>query len=193
MATDYLLAVAATYFAVKLWRASVRAWAFAFAFTALASFTGGTYHGIGPHLHPKMDAALWKMTVFAIGLASFFLLTGAVVAMTEGTPRRALMLVALLIFVAYATWMIWHDEFKYVIADYGITLVAVAILSAVRARSPASRWILASIVVAVVAAAVQQLRLGLHPQFDHNATYHVIQVASLWLLYRGGSLLAPRT
>jgi hypothetical protein len=192
MATDYLLVVAAAYFAVRLWRRGARPWALAFAFTAIGSFTGGTYHGIGPHLHPKVDAALWKVTVFSIGLASFFLLTGAIVATTEGHVRRALMLFAVLMFIGYASWMIWHDDFKYVIADYGVSLVLVGLLSAiawVRSRLAAATWILGSIGVAVIAAAVQQSGIGIHPQFDHNAVYHLIQLVSLWLLYRGGVLL----
>ncbi len=192
MATDYVLVVAAAYFAVRLWRSGARPWALAFAFTAIGSFTGGTYHGIGPHLPPRVDAALWKVTVFSIGLASFFLLTGAIVATTEGPVRRALMLFAVLMFIGYATWMIWHDEFKYVIADYGLSLVLLGILSAMawaRIRLPAAPWILGSIAVAVLAAAVQQSGVALHPQFDHNALYHVIQLVSLWMLYRGGMLL----
>jgi hypothetical protein len=44
MATDYMLAIASTIFAILLWRRDVRLWAIAFLFTACGSFFGGTYH-----------------------------------------------------------------------------------------------------------------------------------------------------
>ena len=190
MLTDYILSAASIVFAVRLWQAGVRPWALAFAFTAMGSLLGGTYHGIGPQLDPRVDAALWKLTVYTIGLASFFLLTGAAVAATTGKTRRALVLTAVLKFVAYATWMIQHDYFIYVIVDYGLSLIIIAALYTIAwRRSAASPAVLSSIALAVIAAIVQQSRVSLHPNFDHNALYHVIQLASLWMLYRGGMLL----
>jgi hypothetical protein len=192
MLTDYILSAASFFFAVRLWRGGFRPWALAFAFTAIGSLAGGTYHGIGPLLDPRVDAALWKLTVYAIGLASFFLLTGGAVAATAGKTRRALVVIAVLKFVAYATWMIGHDDFVYVIVDYGLSLVIIAALYTIAwRRSAASPAVLSSIALAVIAAAVQQSRVSLHPNFDHNVLYHVIQLASLWMLYRGGMLLAP--
>jgi hypothetical protein len=187
MWTDYALAAAALYFAFALWRAAFRPWGLAFAFTALGTIAGGTYHGIGPMLHPQLDAAIWKLTVYAIGLASFFLLTGAAVTTTEGRLRRGLIFGALVKFGAYATWMITHEDFKWVILDYGVSLLVVGALFAAAWRtSPAAPWIVGSIAVAIVAACVQQARIGLSAQFDHNALYHVVQLLSLWMLYRGG-------
>ena len=69
VATDYLLAVAATIFGVRLLRAGAKMWALAFFATAVASLLGGTYHGIAWE-------PLWKPTVYAVGLASLFLLAG---------------------------------------------------------------------------------------------------------------------
>jgi hypothetical protein len=172
MATDYLLASASVVFAIRLWRTN-RAWAYAFLFTALGSFLGGTYHGFAA-------TWLWKPTVYAIGLASFFLLLPLV-------P-----LLAVLKFIAYATWMIAHDDFKYVIIDYGTTLLVLAVLQIVawlRHRAASAPWILGSIAVSVVGAFVQQSGFRLHEHFNHNDLYHVIQLVGLWLLYRGGLLL----
>src|SRR5687767_9447039 len=111
MITDYILGLGAAVFGVRLWEKNVRAWALAFLFTAAASFLGGTYHGFAPHHW------LWKATVYAIGLASFFLLSGAIVASVNGQAQRWLMTVAVAKFMAYATWMITHDNFINVIVD----------------------------------------------------------------------------
>jgi hypothetical protein len=43
--------------------------------------------------------------------------------------------------------------------------------------------------VAAVAGAIQWARLAPHVHFNHNDLFHVVQMASLYLLYRGGLLL----
>lgn len=176
VATDYLLAIAATVFGIRLWRADARLWALAFFATAAASLLGGTYHGLAWE-------PLWKPTVYSVGLASLFLLAGL-------GPLFAR--VAVVKFVLYAIWMATHDAFVWVIADYGVTLVilaAFALVHWIRGRAAFAPWVLASIVVSVIAAAVQQSGFAIHPSFNHNDLYHVIQIGGLWLLYRGGVLL----
>lgn len=176
LATDYLLTIAGAIFAAKLWRTQ-RMWALAFAFTALGSFLGGTYHGL---LH---SPALWKGVVFSIGIASFFLLAGS---------GRAFAVIATIKLVAYCSWMIAHDGFEWVIADYGITLLLVGIAALLR-RDGSSSWIWGSIALSVVGALVQRSGFALHRHFNHNDLYHVIQLAALWLLYRGGRAMTSAT
>jgi hypothetical protein len=186
MVTDYVLCIAAAWFGVRLWRAGVRPWGVAFLFTASASLTGGSFHGFAPHHW------VWKATVYAIGLASFFLLSGAIVASVNGQAQRILMTLAVAKFMAFATWMITHDNFLNVIVDYGASLLLIGALQLyawMRQRAASAPWVLASIVVSVLAAAVQQSRLTLHQHFNYNDLYHVIQLIALWLLYRGGRLL----
>ena len=169
VATDYLLAIAATIFGIRLWRAGARPWALAFFFTAAASLLGGTYHGLAWE-------PLWKPTVYAVGIASLFLLAGL---------GRGFAIFGALKFVVYATWMLSHDEFRYVIYDYGLTLLVVGAFAAVKRNG----WIVAIIVVSVIAAAVQQSGLALHRHFNHNDLYHLIQIVALWMLCRGGLTL----
>jgi hypothetical protein len=182
LATDYLLAVCAAVFAVRLWRVH-RMWALAFLFTAAGSFFGGTYHGFLLMLEPPAAFLLWKATLFSIGLASFFLLAGS---------GRGLAAIAVVKLVVYTTWMIGHDDFLWVIADYGVTLLIVGIVQLVR-RGPSTPWVIGSIVVSAVASLLQQSGFALHRHFNHNDLYHVIQLAALWLLYRGGRLMNPST
>jgi hypothetical protein len=170
LATDYMLTIAASVFAAKLWRSN-RMWALAFVFTALGSFFGGTYHGL------LQSQSLWKVTVLSIGIASFFLLAGS---------GRALAIAATIKLVAYCTWVIFfNDGFEWVIADYGITLLLVGAAALVR-RDESRWWILGSIVVSIAGALVQRSGFTLHRHFNHNDLYHVIQLVALWLLYRGG-------
>ena len=168
LATDYMLAIASMIFGILLWRRGVRPWAIAFLFTACGSFFGGTYHGFG-------GAAIWKASVYSIGLASLFLL------------MPFLRVTAIVIFAVYALWMTTHDGFGWVIADYGVTLLLLTAVMILH-RLPMSRWVIGSVIVSVVAAIVQQA-----PIAYHNDVYHVIQLAALWLLYRGGTFMSSAT
>lgn len=174
--TNYILAAAAAYFAWSLWRAGQKAWSLAFLFTSLANVLAGAHHAFAIQ-------ALWKPTVYSVGLASMFLLIGV---------KPSWTIIAVLKFIAYASWMIRHDDFKYVIIDYGVTLIIVAILQSMawfNSRAESAPWIVGSICVSVAGALVQQMGLGFHRHFNHNDLYHVIQLVGLWMLYRGGLLV----
>ena len=174
--TDSALGVVAWVFAARLWRTH-RMWALAFVFTGMGAVCGGVFHGFGDRW-----LLLWKAATFSVGLASFFLLAG--------TDRR-LQALAVVKLVVYLSWMVTHDGFAYVIADYGLTLILIAIVH------PAKRWVLACIALSVAGAVVQQARLSVHPRwFDFNDVYHVIQIAALWTLYRAAvttSSTGPRS
>lgn len=164
LVSDSALGALALFFAVRLWRLH-RMWALAFVFTALAGLIGGVYHGYGDR-----TPELWKATVMSVGLASFFLLAGT---------HRKLAAVAAVKLVVYLSWMTTHDEFLYVVADYGITLILTGIFH------PAKKWVLGSIAVSILGAVVQQSRVTVDPKWlDYNDIYHVIQMVALWMLYR---------
>lgn len=188
MATDYILAVVSFTCAVLLWRRNARAWFLMFLFTAAGSFFGGTYHGLGPSSGAFAAATLWKATVISVGLASFFLLVAAV-------QHRLATVFALLLFIAYASWMITHSSFLWVVIDYGATFIAVAIVHTtlwIRRGMPASRWIVWAFLVSAVAAAVQQSSIAIGPM-RHNDVYHLVQIVALCLLWRGAVLMSLET
>src|SRR5688572_16899499 len=92
--------------------------------------------------------------------------------------------------------MIWttmiSSDFLWVIIDYGIALLIVAVVQLTR-RGPSTPWVIGSIAVSVIGALVQMSGLRLHEHFNHNDLYHVIQFVALWLLYRAGKLTNPST
>jgi len=168
LVTDGTLGVLAIVFAIRLWRVH-RMWALAFGFTAAAAIIGGIYHAYGDRTE-----ALWKATVMSVGIGSFFLLAGT---------HRKLAIVAVVKLVVYLTWMTIHDNFIYVVADYGITLILVGIFH------PAKKWVWGSIAVSVIGVLAQQSRVTIDPRwFDYNDIYHVIQMVALWMLYRAGRM-----
>ena len=197
--TDYLLGTLAEVCAVLLLKrnvalrqSSVRLWALALIATATASYTGGTYHGFQHVLSPAAARMLWKATTLSMGGASFLLLAAAFTAAFSGQDRRWLIGGAALKLAIYAVWMLGHDEFRFVIYDYGSTLAILMLLvSGERMHGVSGRraYIAAGIAVSIAAALVQQSGLRLHQHFNHNDLMHVIQMGGVWLLYEGGARL----
>lgn len=199
LATDYLVAACAAYWGVRLARRArsgegraVGWWAVAFAAVALVALVGGTYHGFGPALGEAVALALWKITVLGAGAVGFAILAATFSALTRGRAREALIAAAGLKLAVYASWMAFHDDFLWVILDYGGSMVVALAFHAaawIRRRLAAAPWIVAAILVSFAAAAVQASGLALHQHFNHNDLYHLIQIAGLYLFYRGARLV----
>ncbi|ALC16284.1 hypothetical protein DSOUD_1505 [Desulfuromonas soudanensis] len=200
--TDSLLAGVVFYFALRLqglWRAgrqlSVRLWAGAFFASSLAAASGGTYHGFRPALGETGAFLLWKITVAAIGLTGLLMVCSMAMAVLRGRGRRALVGLAFLQYLLYLGWMGGHDAFLYVILDYVPALLCVLFLQLYdgwRVGAPAAPWLAGGVVMSFAAAAIQASGFTLHPHFNHNDLYHVVQLGAFYLLYRGGALLADR-
>lgn len=198
--TDYLLGGVCAWLGWRLWAAreghtARRLWAMALGALALAALAGGSYHGFAPMLAPAALAALWRLTVLSIGVASFAMLCGSGAAVTTGTLRRVVLGLAALKLALYSAWMAGHDDFVFVIVDTGTAMAGVAVLHAwslARSRERASLWMLAAVGVSVLAAAAQASGYALHRHFNHNDLYHVIQVAAMILFYNGAVLLTDR-
>ncbi len=194
--TDYLLAILGSVLGARLLgggraRRSVAAalWGFAFLALALGALAGGSAHGFVTQLGTPGTAVLWKVTVYALGLASLFLVCGEIAGRFSGQVSGVLMVAAAIKFLTYAIWMSEHDDFRWVIYEYGSGLVAVLLLEVwawLAVRAPSAPWVVAGILVSFAGAAVQQSGFSLHRHFNHNDLYHVIQMAGLYLLYRGG-------
>jgi hypothetical protein len=202
MLTDYVLAALCWVLAWRLFalggkhgRVSTRLWAAALAATGFAALAGGTSHGFALLIGKTTHAALWKATVYAIGLASLFLVAAAAWASLTGYLRRGLRTLAALKFIIYAAWMTSHDEFRYVVYDYVPAMVAVLLLQAwagYRYHAASAKWIIAGVVVSFLGAGIQQSGFTLDRHFNHNDLYHVIQMGAVVLFYRGGRWLEDR-
>jgi hypothetical protein len=200
--TNTVLAALAVFWGIRLWwhgrqslQVSRMVWAGAFVAVAVGAVAGGAVHGLAAKLGPAGVTAGWKVTVLSVGLASFCLLAGALLASFGGTLRQFFLALAALKLTLYTFWMIGHDDFKYVINDYGSAMLMVLLLEVFawwRYRAASAPWILGGIAISFLAAGIQQSGLGVHRYFNHNDLYHVVQMAGLYLLYRGGRRLRDR-
>lgn len=201
--TDYILGLFTLVLGLRLFKLnkeknqnSIRFWSGALIAAALAAFLGGTFHGYSFYLGEFTKSAIWKATVYSIGLASFFMLSGTLFSTVKNPLRRRLLGLVILKFLAYAGWMVSHDHFKYVIFDYAPAMLAILILQLYiyfNRREKSSVWIISGVLVSFAAAGVQMSDFAIHKHFNHNDLYHVIQIGANYLLYRGASLLKDQS
>jgi len=196
--TDYALATLCAYLAWRLRAAAlatrqrpVHVWMWAFVATALGSLFGGTYHGFQLMMPARAATAVWTATTITIGVAACLLLTAAVLASAGRRARQLWLAIVWTQFGFYVAWMLRHDEFLYVIVEYGLAMLCVLVLALTkRSRvGDAALWIVAGIAVSIVAALIQQSGFDLHRNLNHNDLQHLVQMVAVWLLYRGGLLL----
>lgn len=183
--TDYLLAAFTIALAWRL-RAQSRLtrsaaqwwWAVAFAATAVAGIAGGSVHGF-PDALGRATAGVWLVAMESLVVASLAVVRAAISAsrLGEASQRRADAL-AVVAYGAYGGWLAWSPSFVFAIVAYGSALAVLMLLHR-------TQWLVAGVVVSIVAAAVQQGKWSLHPSFNHNDLYHVIQAVAVWMLYLG--------
>jgi hypothetical protein len=196
LATHYGLAALTGYFTWRLMAAgrrrpdlSLRLWAAAFAAVALCAFCGATHQGFAARLDPAVAQSLWRAALCLAGAAGLLFLSVVVHVYTSGRLRLALLALAAAKFTVLALTIADHDDPRYVVVDTVATLLPLLALSAWAAwsrRAGPAPWVLAGILVALVAALMHQGRVALHPQFDHNSLFHVIQMVAMYFLFRAG-------
>ena len=207
-ATDLALAALTGVFAARLLRQAAaigsparRLWGTAFIASALTALLGALFHGFGPSMG-NAAAALWKATLYTGGATSFLLAAAAISAALRGQIRRVWIIVAALKASAYMATVTAQPEFRWLVYEYGSTLLGLAVWQIARWRKggAGAGWILGGIAASLVAALVQRSGLTLHEHFNHNDLYHVLQMGATALLYRGGAAigepgvsLRPRT
>ena len=199
MLTDYVLGALALGLALRLAGAAsasgqltIRLWAFGFVMTAVAAIVGGTYHGLIRMIPPGAGRVLWKITLISTGFGSASLFGAAVMAAAAGPLQWALLAIVVLKLLVFLEVVLTRDNFLLVVIDYGSALLAVLLAAwflKPTGITPAAGWLAAGVGVSVVAGAIQAFRLAPHPRFNHNDLFHVIQMAAIYCLYRGGLLL----
>jgi hypothetical protein len=170
-------------------RIALRPWTVLFfASTALAALFGGTVHGFFAGDPGSIGRVVWKASMLAIGataLAGYVI--GARLLFGRPVAGRVVGIAAGLTAVYAVVILFVSDEFWVAIAGYlpaAAMLLAGFLRAAVRGRASWARLGACGLVLSFGAAAIQQLRIALHPvYFNHNALYHLVQAVALVLLF----------
>jgi predicted membrane channel-forming protein YqfA (hemolysin III family) len=200
--TDYVLGGVLLAWGRIVWRqaridevSAGRWWAIGFFAIALAALTGGTVHGFRGPLGPGWEAVLWKASLFGIGGFAFAAVMTAIAGGANRRWRPLLASIAVVALVGYVAWLAGHPEFRYASTASAVGLawlLAQQAIGWIHNRIPSAPWIATGVVAAAVGAVIQQAGLAPHPRFNHNDVFHVIQMGSSYLFYRGGLLLTDR-
>lgn len=201
LVTDYLIMLQCLYFFRVLSKGNSTAevsrqlLAWAFLCIAIAGFTGGTVHGFRPLLPGLLEDGLWLATLYATGVMSFCFVLGMVKATLAPSWHVPIALLLAARLLAYLIWVTSEPDFIFVIVDYGIAMLLVlGLISLSSWRRPMGNegYFLAAIVVTGIGATVQASGFTLHEHFNNNDLYHVIQLLSFYLFYRGALSLTDR-
>lgn len=194
--TDFVL-VAFCFLSARTFARSAREWTLQgplilFVGFALAAFAGGIWHGFFSARQDLAQAIVWWFSMLFTGVtaAGLALIGVELLGATRMRPIPVIVAASLAIYAALS----WFDPRFLIslIATVLGTLLCVAGLLR-NARAPGSMLVLGGLGVSIVAAIAQQRGVALDPQrFDHNATYHVLLLPALWLIYTGLRRLSTR-
>jgi len=175
------------------WYRCRRLWAVGLFFVGLGALLGGVRHGLPVYLSDAANMAVWKGTVYTIGLSLIFVVAGTIAGSPLKTSTGKLFrAVNVVVFVLFAAWMIRHNDFLYVIYYYAPAMLTVAAIQGwahLKHETEGADWIMSGVIVTLLGAIAQQSGFALHEHFNHNDLFHVIQVAGLIMLFKGASKL----
>jgi hypothetical protein len=163
--------------------------------TGVAALVGAFAHGTDPDRHAALRARFWRGALYASGFVGAACAAAVAFFAATGSARSAILALAAIKLVVFVRLVARRPEFRIVAADYGIALavvLAAAVRETVVRRAPGTTWLIAGVLVSLVAGVVQRRRIAPHRQFNHNDLYHVVQMAALYAFYRGGALLVDR-
>jgi Family of unknown function (DUF6962) len=200
--TNWLLAGVTAWLAWELFRQALRLkdramglWVGAFCAVAGSSALGGISQAFSASMEPSVAALTRTGTLVLVNAAGLLFLLSTLRAFTSGRALAIGAGLAVAKFALFTVCVAVNVDVRMVVYDGALTMLVVIVLSTWGAwaqRKPSATWILAGVLVSMLAALFEQGRVSIHPQFDHNDLYHVIQTAAMYLLYRGGLLLRER-
>lgn len=192
--TDFAIAVQGIAMAVFLARRQGRstatfAWLVYFASAGLAALFGGLVHGFYLDFHSGGHAVFWPLSLTAVGVNAVAAWAIGATHVLSPAANRRLIIWAVSLFVAYCGY-VWLVDSRFVVAIVmaaPATLFLLAALAMASCRGCRGAGVAAiGVLLTLTAVAIQYFEIALDPvRFNHNATAHVVQMASLALVFAG--------
>jgi hypothetical protein len=163
--------------------------------TGVAAAFGATAHGLDPVVDAHLRARFWKGALYTLGLSSVSVIASVAFFTARGTARSAFFTFAFIKFIVFVLVVMRKPEFRVAAVDYGAALAVLlvgACYALIRWHQPGATWLIAGVVVSLIAGLVQAFRVSPHRWFNQNDLFHVIEIVALYFFFRGGSLLVDR-
>jgi hypothetical protein len=157
----------------------------AFFALALASFTGGTYHGFVDTLPELVAQLLWKATLLAVGVTNFSLAMGYTNFSLKKLKLPHLVIITKLI--VYSTISLLTDDFDIVLFDTGPVFIYIVLLQYRNYKSKriaSIKWELIALILGILTMIVYLTKFGLHEYFTSDDIGHIILIGMVYALYR---------
>lgn len=193
--SDYLLALICIVFAWHFYKNKRkqnllgRLWTILFASLASASLAGGTVHGFYSDETTLTYQILWLVTLLSLGItaASCWILSGFFLNGRQHISKWIFF--ASLLFVIYAVAVIFLTQnFLFAILNYLsalICLLVVVIRCYLKTKISYFLWIILGIILTFLAAGLQRSGISIHPYFNHNTVYHLVQALGFTVVFIG--------
>ena len=194
--TDVILAALALAAAIYIrlfgqqqpWKANL--WAWAFSLLALAAFLGAIAHGL--QMADATRKRVWHPLFLSLGLLMALFTVGVIYDIWGLTiARRVLPIMLIVGIVFFGVTLRWPDTFLVFILYQAIVMLFALggyLWLAVGGHLAGAWLMVAGILVTIIAGGVQAsnaVSITLIWQFDHNGTYHLIQMVGVVLLVAG--------
>jgi hypothetical protein len=162
---------------------------------AVGAAFGAAAHGLDPLIDREQRERCWRAALYTLGFAGAGTTASVAFFAARGPIRTVILAVAGVKLLAYLVSAARHPRFFVAAADHAGTLVvllAAALYATARWRAAGMGWLVAGVAVSLAGVLVQVRRMAVHRHFNHNDLYHVIEMAALYLFFRGGTLLVDR-
>ena len=205
---EFLLAAVALIFGVRLAQGrkrrseiSVLVLAGAFPAVAVALVASGTAHVFVDRLGGLDLERLFLLASLLVGLASFSLAAGVILACHAGVRRRLLLMLVATQLIVFSFSTIARPDGRIVALDLALGLLLAAALEVwawKRRRAQSAPWIVAGVALGLATLAYWWLGLPTAslghrmPSLLADLVVHLGLLAALYLLYRGGRRLHDR-
>jgi hypothetical protein len=156
---------------------------------ALGALLGGIDHGfVEPADLPRY--AIQRSNWIVLGVTTFCMLLATSRQFFPPSWQLPVLVLGMIQLAVFAGAVLLVGDFLVVIVNYLPVLLLLLLLSARGLRDGSGSWqMVLGILVLLAASAVQALGVDVLDPLDHDGLYHVIAMAGVPLMYRGGRLL----
>jgi hypothetical protein len=165
-------------------------WVWAFAFLTAASLFGAAAHGF--KMPERINLILWQPINLFLGITVALFVAGVVYDLRgHSIPSRVLILLIASALVFYAITVFIPGYFLVFIIYEAVAMIFAFIsylVLSIRDRSRSYLFMTVGIFISIVAAVIQathSVRFRCIWEFDHNGTFHLVQMAGLVFLLVG--------